>query len=104
MSISLCNKWIPEMNFWYDISKTALHHARCWIKSSGVIYLSVCLIGGSESKMVEWFRRDNTEGYSDETLKEMNVEMQKIFDSLSEEEKENKSFIDHLMEKILSSH
>jgi hypothetical protein len=67
-----------------------------------VIYLSVCLIGGSEK--MEWFRRDNTEGFNDDTLKEMNVEMQKLFDSLSDEEKENKSYIDHLMEKILSSH
>ena len=54
--------------------------------------------------MVEWFRRDNTEGYSDETLKEMNVEMQKIFDSLSEEEQENKSYIDYLKEQILSKY
>ena len=53
---------------------------------------------------MEWFRRDNTEGYSEETLKEMNEEMQKVFNSLSDEEKENKSYIDHLMEKILSSH
>ena len=54
--------------------------------------------------MTEWFRRDNTEGYSDETLKEMNVEMQKIFDSLSEEEQENKSYIDYLKEQILSKY
>ena len=53
---------------------------------------------------MKWFRRDNTEGYSDETLKVMNEEMQKVFDSLSDEEKNNKSYIDHLMEKILSSH
>ena len=103
MSISLCNKWIPEMNFWYDISKTALHHARCWIKSSGVIYLSVCLIGGSD-EMTEWFSRDNTEGFDEETLKVMNEEMQKMFDSLSEEDKENKSYIDHLKEQILSKY
>jgi len=54
--------------------------------------------------MAKWFRRDNTEGYSDETLKEMNVEMQKIFDSLSEEEQENKSYIDYLKEQILSKY
>ena len=53
---------------------------------------------------MKWFRRDNTEGYSDETLKVMNEEMQKVFDSLSDEEKNNESYIDHLMEKILSSH
>ena len=92
------------MNFWYDIGKTALHHARCWIKSNGVIYLSVCLIGGSESKMVEWFRRDNTEGYDEKILKVMNEEMQKMFDSLSDEEKENKSYIDYLKEQILFQH
>ena len=92
------------MNFWYDIGRTTLHHARCRIKSNGVIYLSVCLIGGSESKMVEWFRKDNTEGFDEKTLEEMNVEMQKIFDSLSEEEKENKSLIDYLKEQILFSH
>ena len=92
------------MNFWYDIGRTTFHHARCRIKSNGVIYLSVCLIGGSESKMVEWFRKDNTEGFDEKTLEEMNVEMQKIFDSLSEEEKENKSLIDYLKEQILFSH
>ena len=54
--------------------------------------------------MVEWFRKDNTEGFDEETLKVMNEEMQKLFDSLSDEEKENKSYIDHLMEKIFSSH
>ena len=53
---------------------------------------------------MKWFRRDNTEGYSDETLKVMNEEMQKVFDSLSDEEKNNESYIDHLMEKILFSH
>ena len=54
--------------------------------------------------MTEWFRRDNTEGYSDETLKEMNEKMDKIFANLDEEERENKSFIDYLKEQILSSH
>ena len=92
------------MNFWYDIGRTTLHHARCRIKSNGVIYLSVCLIGGSESKMVEWFRRDNTEGFSEEILAVMNEEMQKQYDSLSEEEQENKSYIDYLKEQILSKY
>ena len=54
--------------------------------------------------MVEWFRRDNTEGYDEKTLKEMNVEMQKVFDSLSDEEKWNKSYIDYLKEQILSKY
>ena len=53
---------------------------------------------------MEWFRRDNTEGFNDDTLNEMNVEMQKVFNALSDEEKGNESYIDHLMEKILSSH
>ena len=54
--------------------------------------------------MVEWFRRDNTEGYDEKILKVMNEEMQKLFDSLSEEEKENKSLIDYLKEQILFQH
>ena len=53
---------------------------------------------------MEWFSRDNTEGFDEETLKVMDEEMQKVYDALSDEEKENKSYIDHLMEKILSSH
>ena len=53
---------------------------------------------------MKWFRQDNTEGYDENTLKVMNVEMQKQYDSLSDEEKENESYIDHLMEKILSEH
>ena len=54
--------------------------------------------------MVEWFSRDNTEGFDEETLKVMNEEMQKLFDSLSDEEKENKSYIDYLKEQILSQY
>ena len=54
--------------------------------------------------MVEWFRRDNTEGYDEKILKVMNEEMQKQYDSLSEEEKENKSYIDYLKEQILFQH
>ena len=54
--------------------------------------------------MVEWFRRDNTEGYDEKILKVMNEEMQKMFDSLSDEEKENKSYIDYLKEQILFQH
>ena len=53
---------------------------------------------------MKWFRRDNTEGYSEEILKVMNVEMQKLYDSLSDEEKENKSYIDYLKEQILFQH
>ena len=53
---------------------------------------------------MEWFRRDNTEGYSDETLKVMNEEMEKVYDSLSDEEKGNESYIDHLKEQILSKY
>ena len=53
---------------------------------------------------MKWFRKDNTEGYSDETLAVMNEKMRKQYDSLSDEEKRNESYIDHLMEKILSQH
>ena len=51
---------------------------------------------------MEWFRRDNTEGYSEETLKEMNEEMDRVFQNLDEEERENKSYLDYLQERILS--
>ena len=54
--------------------------------------------------MTEWFRQDNTEGFSDETLAVMNEEMRKQYDSLSEEEKENESYIDYLKEQILSKY
>jgi len=53
---------------------------------------------------MEWFREDNTEGYSEEILKVMNEKMDKIFANLDEEERENKSYIDYLKEKILTSH
>jgi len=61
-------------------------------------------IGREEVKEMEWFRRDNTEGFDEKTLAVMNEEMQKQYDSLSDEEKRNKSYIDHLMEKILSKY
>lgn len=54
--------------------------------------------------MTEWFTRDNTEGFDEITLAVMNEEMQKQYDTLSEEQRKNKSYIDYLMEKILSSH
>ncbi len=54
--------------------------------------------------MAEWFRRDNTEGFDEKTLNEMNEEMQKQYDNLSDEERRNESYIDHLMEKILSKY
>ena len=54
--------------------------------------------------MVKWFRKDNTEGFDEKILAVMNEEMQKVFDSLSEEEKENKSLIDYLKEEILFQH
>ncbi len=53
---------------------------------------------------MKWFNLENTEGYSDDTLKEMNVEMQKVYDSLSDEEKGNESYIDYLKEQILSKY
>ena len=53
---------------------------------------------------MKWFRQDNTEGYSEKTLEEMNVEMKKVFDALSDEERNNKSYIDYLKEQILSKY
>ena len=53
---------------------------------------------------MEWFRQDNTEGFDENTLKVMNIEMQKLYDSLSDEEKGNESYIDYLQERILSQH
>ena len=54
--------------------------------------------------MVEWFRRDNTEGYDEKILKVMNEEMDKVFQNLDEDERENKSYIDYLKERILSQY
>jgi len=51
---------------------------------------------------MEWFRRDNTEGFDENTLKEMNDEMDKVFANLDEEERENESYLAYLQEKILS--
>jgi len=53
---------------------------------------------------MQWFRKDNTEGFDEKTLKEMNIEMKKVYDSLSEEERKNESYIDHLKEQILSKY
>ena len=53
---------------------------------------------------MEWFRQDNTEGFDEKTLAVMNDEMQKQYDSLTDEDKENKSYIDYLKEQILNSH
>ena len=54
--------------------------------------------------MTEWFRMDNTEGFDEKTLKEMNEEMDKVYQNLDEEERENKSYLDYLQERILSQH
>ena len=40
----------------------------------------------------------------EKTLAVMNEEMQKQYNSLSDEEKENKSYIDYLKEQILSQY
>ena len=61
-------------------------------------------IGREEVKEMQWFRQDNTEGFDEKTLREMNVEMQKVYDSLSEEERKNESYIDYLEEQILSKY
>ncbi len=53
---------------------------------------------------MQWFNLENTEGYSEEILKAMNEKMQKQYDSLTNEEKENGSYIDYLKEQILSQH
>ena len=53
---------------------------------------------------MQWFRKDNTEGFDEKTLAVMNEEMQKQYNSLSDEEKENKSYIDYLKEQILFQH
>jgi hypothetical protein len=53
---------------------------------------------------MEWFSRDNTEGFDEETLKVMNEKMDKIFANLDEEERENKSYLDYLKEQILSKY
>ena len=57
-----------------------------------------------EVSKMEWFRQDNTEGFDEKTLKEMNEEMDKVFANLDEEERENKSYLDYLMEEILSQY
>ena len=54
--------------------------------------------------MKEWFRKDNTEGFDEKTLKVMNEKMDKIFANLDEEERENKSYLDYLKEQILSKY
>jgi len=53
---------------------------------------------------MKWFRKDNTEGFDEKTLAVMNEEMQKQYDTLSHEERRNKSYIDYLKEQILSSY
>jgi hypothetical protein len=55
-------------------------------------------------KEMEWFTKDNTEGFDEKTLAVMNEEMQKQYDTLSDEERRNESYIDYLKEQILSSH
>lgn len=51
---------------------------------------------------MKWFTTENTEGFDEKTLKEMNSEMDKIFANLSNEDKENESYLDYLQERILS--
>jgi hypothetical protein len=53
---------------------------------------------------MEWFRSDNTEGFDEKTLKEMNSEMDKVYSNLSEEEKNNESYLDYLKEQILAKY
>ena len=51
---------------------------------------------------MEWFSRDNTEGYDEKTPKVMNEEMDAVYSNLDEEERNNKSYLDYLQERILS--
>ncbi len=53
---------------------------------------------------MKWFRMDNTEGYDENILKVMNEEMDKVYENLSEEDKNNKSYIDYLKEQILAKY
>ena len=50
--------------------------------------------------MVIWFSQENTEGYSPKELESMNELMNRIYRTLSEEEKENKSYLDYIKERI----
>jgi hypothetical protein len=54
--------------------------------------------------MAEWFRRDNTEGYDEKTLKEMNDEMDTVYSNLSEEDRKNESYLDYLKEQVLAKY
>jgi hypothetical protein len=53
---------------------------------------------------MEWFRSDNTEGYDEKTLKEMNSEMDKVYSNLDDKDKENESYLDYLKEQILAKY
>jgi len=102
MLSSACDTLMYICKRYRRYTNKSLHRERRWIKSSGVIILSVYLIGGSVK--MQWFNLENTEGYSEEILKAMNEKMQKQYDSLTNEEKENESYIDYLKEQILSQH
>ncbi|MDD4429688.1 MAG: hypothetical protein PHG64_15045 [Paludibacter sp.] len=54
--------------------------------------------------MKDWFTQENTEGFDENELAEMNAEMQKKFDSLTEKEKQDESYIAFLEEEILSKY
>ena len=54
--------------------------------------------------MAKWFSRDNTEGFDENTLTVMNEEMDAVYSNLDEEERNNKSYLDYLQERILSQH
>jgi len=47
-----------------------------------------------------WFSQENTEGYSPKELESMNELMNRIYRTLSEEERENGSYIDYIKERI----
>jgi hypothetical protein len=47
-----------------------------------------------------WFSQENTEGFTDEELEAMNMVMNKIYKGISEEQRENESYLDYIKERI----
>jgi hypothetical protein len=49
---------------------------------------------------IVWFSQENTEGFTDEELEAMNMVMNKIYKGISEEQRENESYLDYIKERI----
>ena len=47
-----------------------------------------------------WFSQENTEGFTDGELESMNDLMNRIYRTLETEQKENKSYLDYVAERI----